>query len=274
LIFKRLETKPLNLRPTIKYYALALGETEAKPDGMNVFDTMGVYWAEIADKNQTERQIQFLKNTLKADGYVLDLACGTGRHSIALSRKGYGMVGLDVSANLLKIAKQRSSAVELVRGDMRFLPFKPQAFAAALSMDTSLGYLPSERDDGQSLTEVRRVLGQDGVLVVDVFNRKKLTAKYQGKQVSPKWREYLSFFLLQKRVVSSNGDWLCDSWTVQDKADGQVRIFEHTVRLYDFRQLQDLLEIAQFSVQHICGDYEEQEFNVDSPRLIIVASAK
>ena len=30
----------------------------------NVFDEMGVYWAEIADKNQTEKQMQFLKNHL------------------------------------------------------------------------------------------------------------------------------------------------------------------------------------------------------------------
>ena len=117
----------------------------------NVFDEMGVYWAEIADKNQTDRQIQFLKRHLKPDGYVLDVACGTGRHSIPLSKEGYWMVGLDVSANLLKVAKQRSNDVQLVRGNMRFLPFKPQAFAAAISMDTSFGYLPSEEDDLLSL---------------------------------------------------------------------------------------------------------------------------
>ena len=75
----------------------------------NVFDEMGVYWAEIADKNQTEKQLQFLKTHLKPEGYVLDLACGTGRHSIPLSTEGYDMVGLDVSPKLLRIAKQRST---------------------------------------------------------------------------------------------------------------------------------------------------------------------
>ena len=72
---------------------------------------MGVYWAEIADKNQTERQIQFLKSHLKPAGYVLDLACGSGRHSIASKPEGYMMVGLDVSRSLLKIAKQRSNDI-------------------------------------------------------------------------------------------------------------------------------------------------------------------
>ena len=49
---------------------------------MNVFDEMDVYWEEIADQNQTDRQIKFIKNTLKPEGFVLDFACGTGRHLI------------------------------------------------------------------------------------------------------------------------------------------------------------------------------------------------
>ena len=85
------------------YYCFRLRKKSRRTLAANVFDEMGVYWAEIADKSQTERQIQFLKKHLKLDGYVLDVACGTGRHSIPLSQQGYGMVGLDVSANLLKM---------------------------------------------------------------------------------------------------------------------------------------------------------------------------
>ena len=141
---------------------------------------MGVYWAEIADKNQTERQIQFLKSHLKPAGYVLDLACGSGRHSIVLSAEGYMMVGLDVSLRLLKIAKQRSQDIAVVLGDIRFLPFKTGTFDAAVSVDTSFGYLPSEADDKVSLSEVRRVMTQEGLLVIDVFNREYLALKYRG----------------------------------------------------------------------------------------------
>ena len=117
----------------------------------NVFDEMGIFWAEIADQNQTERQVEFLKNILQPKGLLLDLACGTGRHLIALDKEGYGVVGLDISLKLLKVAKSRLHVAQLVRADMRFLPFKPQAFAAAVSMDQSFGYLPSERNDIKSL---------------------------------------------------------------------------------------------------------------------------
>jgi ubiquinone/menaquinone biosynthesis C-methylase UbiE len=91
---------------------------------MNVFDEMGKYWAEIADQNPTDMQIQFIKNILKANGLILDLACGTGRHAVPLSKEGHDMVGLDISPNLLRIAKNHSSSVKLVMADMRRLPFR------------------------------------------------------------------------------------------------------------------------------------------------------
>ena len=240
----------------------------------NVFDEMGVYWAEMADKNQTEKQLQFLKNQLKPEGYVLDLACGTGRHSIALSKEGYGMVGLDVSVKLLRIAKQRSRMVEVVLGDMRHLPFKSGVFAAAVSVDTSFGYLPSEAEDRVSLAEVRRVLFQRGVFVMDVFNREELTLKYRGKNHSSKWKEYRSFFLQQKRTVSRKGDWLCDLWTIREKASGRLAVFEHAVRLYGRSELEGLLEKAGFAVERVYGGYERENFSPNSPRLILVAETK
>ena len=100
----------------------------------NVFDAMDEFWVEIADKNQTDFQLSFLKNHLDVDGCVLDLACGSGRHLIPLTKAGYDVVGFDVSLNLLRIAKQRLGEAVLVRGDMRFLPFKEGAFKAIISI--------------------------------------------------------------------------------------------------------------------------------------------
>jgi ubiquinone/menaquinone biosynthesis C-methylase UbiE len=239
----------------------------------NVFDAMGDIWAEIADKNQTQRQLEFLKRNLKPDGYILDFACGTGRHSIFLSELGYQMVGLDVSSRLLRIAKQRSRDVQLVRGDMRFLPFKTEAFISAISMDTSLGYLPSEKEDTESLSEANRVLKQSGVLIVDVFNSAQLVKKYDEKETSPKTYTYPSFILQQKRTVNDKGDWLCDVWSVKNKSDGHVKVFEHKVRLYHAECLCDLLQNVGFKLKATLGDYEGQDFSGDSPRLIVVAAA-
>ena len=57
-------------------------------------------------------------------GPVLDLCCGTGRHSIPLAEAGVPPVGLDYSAPLLDLARRRDHHTLLVRGDMRSLPFQ------------------------------------------------------------------------------------------------------------------------------------------------------
>ncbi|MCW3983106.1 MAG: class I SAM-dependent methyltransferase [Candidatus Bathyarchaeota archaeon] len=252
---------------------------------------MGSIWAELADKSHTERQISFLKNHLKRGGVVLDVACGTGRHLTTLSEAGFDMVGLDASANLLRIAKQRQPSAQLVRGDMRFLPFKTDAATAAISMDTSLGYLPQEKDDQQSLADLHRVLGRGAVLVLDVFNPEHLSLKYGHRGLLKrlkwaalplmlklhsrwllfrvfKWREYPSFCLLQKRTVSHSDDLLCDLWVVWEKSTGKLAYFEHRVRLYDKSKLQALLGSVGFAVEEVYGDYDEQRFAAYSPRLI------
>ena len=240
---------------------------------LNVFDEMGKYWAEIADQNQTERQISFIKSILKPKGLVLDLACGTGRHLIALGKECYHVVGLDVSTKLLSIAKGRENNAEVIRADMRFLPFKSNAFSAIMSMDTSFGYLPTIQDDLQSLKELHSTLPRGGILTVDVFNREHQIKLHETKD-QPRRREYPSFFLFQKRTVTQDGGELHYEWTIRDKKDGQFRVFEHAVRLYRLEELRDLLENAGFNVNSVYGDYEFQEFSSDSNRLIVVAMAK
>ena len=240
----------------------------------NIFDEMGSYWAEISDIHHTEQQIRFLKNQLKGQHYVLDLACGTGRHTILLRSEGYSIVGLDASVNLLRIGKQRDGGAMLVCGDMRFLPFNEATFSAAISMDTSVGYLPTEKEDVESLAEARRVLKRDGVFIVDVFNRLNLTSKYQDKVPSTKTIEYHSFHLQQKRQLSGDGKLLCDTWTIRGKTDGETRVFKHIVRLYDYEQLESFLESTGFYVKRVFGNYEGKDFSAYSSRLIVVAAAR
>jgi ubiquinone/menaquinone biosynthesis C-methylase UbiE len=232
---------------------------------------MGIYWAEIADAHQTGRQIEFLKRHLEKGDYILDVACGSGRHTIGLSEMGFDLVGLDVSAKLLRIAKQRRRQIQLVRGDMRCLPFKSETFDSAVAMDTSFGYLPSKTEDAQSLTEIRRVLSIKGKFIIDVFNQANLAAKYQKKSLLLTHKEYPSFSLDQKQTLSERGDRRFDRWEVHEWRGGQVKVFEHTVRLYKRGQLERLLINAGFMVKEAFGDYEGQDFSVDTPQLILVA---
>jgi ubiquinone/menaquinone biosynthesis C-methylase UbiE len=236
----------------------------------NVFDKMGLYWAEIADQNHTSQQIKFLKKQINPSEIVLDLACGTARHTIALTHAGFKVVGVDISPQLLKIARQRSAKM-LVRGDVRFLPFKSGCFKSAFSMDTSIGYLSPEAD-AKIFSELKRVLKRGGIFIVDVFNRQHLFDKYQS-DMPPVIKEYPTFTLHQKRSVNSKGNRLQDHWTITDNTNGTNSVFEHTVRLYKQSELEEMLETSGFMIETVFGNYEMEPLTRNSNQLILVASS-
>jgi SAM-dependent methyltransferase len=258
-----------------------------------VFDEFSRYWAEIADDDNTEKQVNMVKSLVPIEGLVLDMGCGSGKHTVLLAKASYNMVGLDVSPRLLAIAKRRSVQERVnaafVRADMRFLPFRPEVFAAELSLDSSFGYLASESEDLRSLKETAKTTVHCGVFLVDVFNRERMVRRHRrsfgfGFQLLllgllPRvpylaglftWREYPSFCLLQKRNANAKSGLLRDLWVFRDKKTGKIAVAEHVVRLYGFSQLKALIEDAGLGVQTVFGSYEGNEYAESSSRLIVV----
>lgn len=83
----------------------------------------------FASPEQTEKEIHFVKNTLKwpKTAKILDLCCGYGRHTYLLAKSSdYHIAGLDLSDHYLDIAKTKFShpRVTYVKGDMRNIPFE------------------------------------------------------------------------------------------------------------------------------------------------------
>jgi hypothetical protein len=159
-------------------------------------------------------------------------------------------------------------------------------------MDTSFGYLPSEEDDQKCLQDLFRILEKSGVFVIDVFNRQQLISRYGHRGFLKslkwfglpalvklrlrrvlflvfKWREYPSFFLLQRRDLSSDNSKLCDLWVIFVKSSDRLISFKHEVRLYEAKRILDILAEAGFAVNHLSGGYEGLAFSDDANRLII-----
>ncbi|MDA1189738.1 MAG: class I SAM-dependent methyltransferase [Chloroflexi bacterium] len=84
---------------------------------------------------------------------VLDAACGTGRHAVALAQRGYEIIGLDVSPLYLRLAKERAKGagvrVRWVEGDVLDAVSAlghEKPFDVAISMFNSHGYWGRQRD--------------------------------------------------------------------------------------------------------------------------------
>ena len=238
---------------------------------VNIFDDMGTDWEAITNTRDTENEADFIKNALDTKGIVLDLCCGTARHSIALSKRALNIVGVDVSKNLLAIArkrvKQAGVRLPLVRADMRFFPFRDTAFSAVISMFTSFGYLPSESEDALSLLEINRTLRRKGKFLLDLANRDHIVKTFRERD----WAEFGPFYMLERRSLDLKGSKLTSQWTLVRKNTGKVKSVEHNVRLYAFVRIEQLLNEAGLAIRDVYGGYEKQEFTLDSSRMITIA---
>src|SRR5262249_61806335 len=136
----------------------------------------GDYVAELSEEKparQTRGEVVFLLRSLRLPrgARILDVACGLGRHAAELSRRGFHVVGLDLSRPMLDEARRRfreGPRLRFVHGDMRRLGYAAE-FDAVICFFTSFGYFAP----GQNETVLRRMaraLRPGGRLLVDHRN--------------------------------------------------------------------------------------------------------
>jgi SAM-dependent methyltransferase len=134
-----------------------------------------VFAADFAAKNRdtTKHEIKFLDTIFKRNNArtALDVACGAGRLTFPLDALGYKMSGVDLSSQLIRIAKEearkRNLTVKFSVGDMRKLRTQGR-FDAAICMWGSFTYLESIDDMLNALRGMNKNLKKGGILIIDV----------------------------------------------------------------------------------------------------------
>jgi SAM-dependent methyltransferase len=196
---------------------------------------------------------------------VLDLGCGSGRHSKHLASKGLQVTGMDLAAGSIREAKKLEQArLRFLRHDMR-VPFGREAFDYVFSFFTSFGYFD---EPGEHLTVVRNMassLRPSGRLVLDYLNVRHAEATLipaERKEIGgvtyrlTRWTDSRHFF---KRIL------------VEDGA-GEPR--EYVERVAKFRLLDFARMFAACGLTPVAlhGDYHLGPYHAQtSPRMILVA---
>lgn len=204
-------------------------------------------------------------------GDVLDLACGPGRHSVALAARGFRVTGVDRTGFMLDKARNRAAAagvkVEFVQQDMREF-CRPDSFELALSMFTSFGYFEEVDEDQMVLANLRKSLRSGGVLVMDVMGKEVLARIFAQANVSvaPDGRR-----LVQHRQLRPGWRRLYDEWTLIDGNHAQTFALEHT--LYSGWELQQLMIGAGFTLVSLYGGLDGAPYDERAGRLVAVARA-
>lgn len=109
------------------------------------------------------------KNGLEPGGKVLDVGCGTGRHAVLLSEKGYQVTGTDISEFMLEIARSRTSAKFDVVG-MDALDAGTEEFDLVYSLFDVLSYQVSIKEAASFMTRLAQWTKPGGLVVVDAWH--------------------------------------------------------------------------------------------------------
>lgn len=125
--------------------------------------TAAMPWAD-----RTEAEVDRAIVMLRPEGgeRVLDLACGIGRHSLELRRRGFEVVGVDISADLLEMAERAAAEegldVSFMQADLRELELRDE-FDIVLSLnDGAVGYFETEEENRRTFAVVSQVLRDGG----------------------------------------------------------------------------------------------------------------
>lgn len=104
---------------------------------------------------------------------ILDVGCGTGNHAVELGRRGYEVVGLDISKSQLEVAREKVRGtrlpVKFVQGDMARFDLR-RRFDATVCMFGGFGHLRSAREVRSHFASVRDHLAADGTYMFEFWH--------------------------------------------------------------------------------------------------------
>ncbi len=204
----------------------------------------------------------------RAGAHVLDAPCGFGRHSLALARRGFRVTGVDLSDTELARARERARAaglpLTLVRQDMRDMEFSGE-FELALNLFSSIGYF-SEDEDRMLLERFCTALRPGGVFVLDTRNRDHFIRHLTPEETYrlPDGTSVRIKNTLDLQTSRVHGEW----WVEDDQ-----RLLGRTeTRLYSAHELYRRLRPERWSAVELFGGLDGRPFELDSPRLVLVAT--
>jgi ubiquinone/menaquinone biosynthesis C-methylase UbiE len=195
---------------------------------------------------------------------ILDLCCGTGRHTISLALQGLHVVGLDLSKTLLTraVSEAKGLSIPFVHGDMRKLPFMDHSFDVVLNLFTSFGYFTEDKDNEQVIKEIARVLKPEGRVLIDFMNREAVKEKLIPKSI----REEQGVQIREERQIQ--GDFVQKQIWVKDERG--ERTYQERVKMYTHEEMIVMMEKAGLLLEHTYGNFHGEPYHLLSDRMILL----
>lgn len=220
----------------------------------------------------TEDYTCILKEYGIEDGILLDLGCGTGSLSLRLADKGYDMIGVDYSMDMLEIAREKSEGKDILYLEQDMRGFELYGTVrAVLCVCDSINYILEPEEVKEVFSLVDNYLDPQGLFIFD-FNTDYKYREIIGDNVIAEDREDVSFIWDNYYDEESRINEYALSIFVQEKEDLYRKYQElHYQRGYSLEEMKEYLEEAGLIFLSAEDGEEGGPVRPDSGRIRVVA---
>ncbi len=223
----------------------------------------------------------FIDNIVKKHGkidtkLVLDLACGTGSMSVELAKRGYEMIGVDLSPEMLMEAQQKAYdegvSILFLNQNMCEIDLYGTVDMTVCCLD-SLNYLTDEKDVEKTFALVNNFMNDGGLFVFDVNSPYKFKNVYGNNAYILENDGVLCAW--QNSFDENSGICEFDLSFFVEKKNGTYERFDESQkeRMYTDEQLRALLKKCSFEVLGVYSDYDFTEAKESDERWYYVCRA-
>lgn len=217
------------------------------------------------ERSESEVEQMLAWTGLKPPARVADLGCGTGRHACILARRGFTVTGIDQSPDFVDRARRACEAdVRFVVGDVRDSLDGPHDLL--LSLSHSFGFF-EDRENREALGSWATHLTPGGKLVLDVWNRERIEARFQPER---RWRAARGLVVDERRRLDRSGGRLRVDYDYE-YAHGDTRRARAWFRLYSRGELEEMLADCGLTIRSVWGSLAGEPWSVESSSTAIVA---
>lgn len=253
---------------------------------MSQFQSYSQYYDLLYKEKDYKKEADFVQQVIKKHSphkvkSILSLGCGTCSYELLFAQKGYQIKGLDISADMLKIAQQKikkakqTSRIEVQKVDIRKFRL-PEQYDFAMSLFNVMGYQIKNQDMEQVLANVYQALKPGGLFAFDCWY---LPAVLKDR---PTDRIRVIQDKKNRTIRLTNSQLQVDKDTIKIhfhvmSLENKTLVAEteedHYMRYWSLPSLQYFLEKAGFSLKMICNFGEfNSSISEDNWNIFVVAA--
>lgn len=173
---------------------------------INSYDEMAEEYCsktmEDGDRELQEKMLDRTVSSLKDDARIIDLGCGDGRDTSYLKRKGFDVVGMDLSRPMVDLARKKYHDSTFIQMDMRDTIFPDNTFHCAWANASIINLPKSELSTFEA--EVHRIITDDSIFAFS-FKKGEGEGMENGDVLKEKpYPRYFSYFTLEEMKEELN----------------------------------------------------------------------